>query len=246
MPATFLQWGAVVKNKYRACVLTILASVLVACSNEAPEEVSPVSPAHGPGSLEQGLATINRGGIEAHLEYLADDALMGRFPGTPGYDDAAAYVAERFAEIGLEPGGEDGWYQQVSLLARQIDVKSAKFVFHQDDVETEQRWKEDFVMEGDKMRPETSITAEVVFVGFGVHAPEMNYSDYDGIDVNGKIVAVFGGAPASFPRASALSMRSGLASAYVSNCVRAALSSATRSSASATLRALPINVTPRW
>jgi hypothetical protein len=41
--------------------------------------------------------------------------------------------------------------------------------------------------------------AEVVFAGFGVHAPEIGYSDYDGIDVRGKIVAVFGGAPASFP-----------------------------------------------
>jgi hypothetical protein len=54
-------------------------------------------------------------------------------------------------------------------------------------------------MGGDDLRDETSVTAEVVFAGFGVHAPELNYSDYEGIDVRGKIVAVFGGAPASFP-----------------------------------------------
>ncbi len=150
-------------------------------------------------SLEQGLALINRDGIEAHLKFLADDARMGRMPGTPGYEEAAAYVAEHFAEIGLEPGGDDGWYQQVPLLARRINVESAKFVFHQDDVEKAQRWKEDFVMRGDVHRPETNITAEVVFVGFGIHAPDMNYTDYDGIDVEGKIIAAFGGAPDRFP-----------------------------------------------
>ncbi len=97
------------------------------------------------------------------------------------------------------PAGDDGWYQQVPLLARRIDADSARFVFHQDDEEKVQRWKDDFVMGGDTVRPKTSITAEVVFVGFGVHAPEMDYSDYDGIDVEGKIVAAFGGAPDRFP-----------------------------------------------
>jgi hypothetical protein len=150
-------------------------------------------------SLEQGLDIIERDGIEAHLNYLADDARMGRMTGTPEYDESAAYVARHFEEIGLEPGGDDGWYQQVPMLARRINVDSAKFVFHQDDVENAQRWKEDFVMGGDTVRPETEITAEVVFVGFGIHAPGMNYSDYEGIDVEGKIVAAFGGAPASFP-----------------------------------------------
>jgi hypothetical protein len=122
-----------------------------------------------------------------------------RMTGTPEYDEAAAYVAGHFEEIGLEPGGDDGWYQQVPMLARRINVDSAKFVFHQDDVEKAQRWKEDFVMSGDTVRPETEITAEVVFVGFAVHAPDMDYSDYDGIDVEGKIIAAFGGAPDSFP-----------------------------------------------
>ncbi len=190
-------------NNLRLYILILLALVLTACAKKAPEEaradIAVVAAESSLSSLEQGLSLIERDGIEAHLKYLADDALMGRMTGTPEYDEAAAYVAGHFEEIGLEPGGDDGWYQQVPMLARRIDVDSAIFVFHQDDVEKAQRWKEDFVMGGDTVRPETEITAEVVFVGFGVHAPDMNYSDYDGINVEGKIVAVFGGAPDSFP-----------------------------------------------
>jgi hypothetical protein len=187
-------------NKYRLSVLILLVTVLSACSREAPEQAgAEPEPAPVLSALEQGLSLIDRNGIEAHLQFLADDARMGRMTGTPGYDEAAAYVAQQFADIGLEPGGDDGWYQQVPMMARRIDVDSTKFVFHQDDVEKVQRWKEDFVMRGDAVRAETNITAEVVFVGFGIHAPEMNYSDYEGIDVAGRIVALFGGAPDTFP-----------------------------------------------
>jgi hypothetical protein len=141
---------------------------------------------------------------------------MGRMTGTPEYDEAAAYVASHFEEIGLEAGGEDGsWFQAVPMLARRIDVDSATVVFHQDGVEKAQRWKEDFVMGGDVVRAETNITAEVVFVGFGIHAPDMNYSDYDGIDVEGKIVAMFGGAPDRFPHNERAFYSSGLTKAEV-------------------------------
>ena len=126
-------------NRYRPYVLAFLSSLLFACSKEAPNEVSAGVATPELSSLEQGLALINRDGIEAHLMFLADDARMGRMPGTPGYEEAAAYVAEQFAEIGLEPGGDVGWYQQVPLLARRINVESAKFVFHQDESPARQR-----------------------------------------------------------------------------------------------------------
>src|SRR5690606_21811900 len=119
--------------------------------------------------------------------------------GTRGYDEAAAYVAQQFEALGLTAGGDEGWYQNVPMLGRRLDIESAAVTLHRDSGDSELQWKEDFVMGGDEMRPETSVTAEVVFAGYGVHAPEMNYSDYEGIDVRGKIVAVFGGAPERFP-----------------------------------------------
>lgn len=194
-----------VVNKLKNIILYLLVGLLVVagCSkDQQPETANPVAgrsetPAAG---LDQGLSVIDRERIEAHLRYLADDALRGRMTGSPEYDEAAAYVAKHFEEIGLLPGGEDGsWFQAVPMLARKIDTESASVVFHQDGQEKSQRWKEDFVMGGDVVRDETSITAEVVFVGFGIHAPDMNYTDYDGVDVAGKIIAMFGGAPDTFP-----------------------------------------------
>ncbi len=175
------------------------ALALAACSETAPQtDATPTPP--DPAALERGVTEIRREAIETHLNYLASDELMGRMTGTAEYDQAAAYIAEQFAEIGLVPGGDDGdWFQQVPMLANRIDVESATVVFNMDGKTQRQRWIDDFVMSGDKVRSETAVTAEVVFVGFGVHAPEMGYSDYDDIDVDGKIIALFGGAPATFP-----------------------------------------------
>lgn len=192
----------------------LIALAFAGCAQEDPAATEAQEPASADSratGLEQGLAQIDRDRIESHLRYLADDALRGRMTGTPEYDEAAAYVAKHFAEIGLETGGEDGsWFQAVPMLARQIDVDSALVTFHQDGEETSQRWKQDFVMGGDIVRDETEITAEVVFAGFGIHAPDMNYSDYDGVDVEGKIVALFGGAPNSFPHNERAFYSSGL------------------------------------
>ena len=205
-------------NKNNNLSLFVLLVLVAGCSREsAPEATTEdaAAGAHDPSdALGTGLAVINAEGIESHLRFLADDARSGRMTGTPEYDEAAAYVARNFQDIGLERGGEDNsWYQAVPMLARRIDVDSASVVFHQDGEEKSQRWKEDFVMGGDTVRPETTVTAEVVFVGFGIHAPDMNYSDYDGTDVRGKIVAMFGGAPDRFPHNERAYYSSGLTKA---------------------------------
>jgi len=197
--------------------LLLCAGVLGACGGDEPAVTTNDADVRGDAgqpSLEQGLAVIEKDRINAHLLYLADDALKGRMTGTPEYDEAAAYVAQHFEDIGLQPGGEDGgWFQAVPMLARRIDVESAEVVFHQDGELKAQTWKEDFVMGGDVVRPETSVTAEVVFVGFGIHAPDMSYSDYDSVDVDGKIVAMFGGAPDTFPHNERAYYSSGLTKA---------------------------------
>ena len=194
------------------------AMLLASCGGGQPADTGSMA-ADSPGSdadsaLVQSLSVINQAGIEEHLRFLADDARQGRMTGNPEYDESAAYIARQFEEIGLEAGGEDGsWFQAVPMLSRRIDVESATVVFHQDGEQKAQRWKEDFVMGGDVVRPETNVTAEVVFAGFGIHAPDMNYSDYDGIDVDGKIVAIFGGAPATFPHNERAYYSSGLTKA---------------------------------
>jgi hypothetical protein len=180
-------------------ILLLLASGLAACGESAEDAGSTAEVRSDAAGFEAALATVTVDKLTSHLDYLADDAREGRMTGTAAYNAAADYVAEQFSALGLEPAGEDGWFQNVPLTANRIDVERAAVTFHKDDGDAGLRWKDDFVMSGDALRDSTTVTADVVFVGFGVHAPEMDYSDYDGIDVKGKIVALFGGAPATFP-----------------------------------------------
>jgi len=176
--------------KAKTVVVTLSFCVLVACGKQP-------APAETP--LASALDTITEDGLSAHLAYLADDSLEGREAGQPGYDMAATYVTEQYAEMGLEAGGSDGWYQQVPMASYLLDPESPTMIVHRDGVDTELQYKEQFSMGGDKVRSENFVRAEVVYVGFGVHAPDFGYSDYDGIDVEGKIVALFGNAPSTLP-----------------------------------------------
>lgn len=183
--------------------ITAVAALLCASTaypNASDAPAPPEGAANGVGDhLSRGLAAITRDTLERHLDYLADDARMGRMTGTGGYDESAEYVAGQFAALGLEPAGTDGWYQPVPFLSNRLDIAGSGVTLHLDSGDAGLAWKDDYVMDGDKVRLETSVRAEVVYAGFGVHAPELGYSDYDGIDVTGKIVALFGGAPSSFP-----------------------------------------------
>ena len=165
--------------------------ILAACGQD--EAVAPAT------DEDAAVSAVTRQGLEAHVAFLADDAREGRMAGAAGHVEAAQYVADRFAKFGLEPGGDDGWFQQVPLISYRIDEESTTLIAHRDGEDTELLYKEHFTMGGDIVREQNLVRAEVVYVGFGVHAPELGYSDYDGIDVAGKVVALFGNAPAALP-----------------------------------------------
>ena len=149
-----------------------------------------IAPSHRPSRMT----------MDAHLRFLADDALRGRDTGSPEYEIAARYVAAQFRRLGLEPAGDEGTFlQDVPLRRVQLEVESARVAIHRDGTDTELEWKKDFLMSGDAGREETAVTAPVVFVGHGVAAPDQSYDDYAGVDVDGKIVLWISGAPASFP-----------------------------------------------
>ncbi len=157
-----------------AAVLTLF--FVVGCGKEPPPAV-----ADGSGAID----VVTKQNIEAHLAFLADDAREGRMAGEPGHEAAALYVADRFADLGLEPAGEGGWFQQVPLISYRLDEESTVLVAHRDGKDTPLQYKEHFTMGGDKVREENSLRAEVVYVGFGVHAPDIGYSDCGAIGVIG-------------------------------------------------------------
>ena len=148
--------------------------------------------------VEPALDSIRPQAIRAHMRFLADDLLEGRRTATRGYDIAARYVAARFEELGLEPAGPSGsWFQPVPMLQMTTIGEECSLVLHRDGRDVELEHGPDFLARATS--EEASVTAPVVFAGFGVTAPELGYDDYAGLDVRGKIVAVLLGSPSTFP-----------------------------------------------
>jgi len=137
--------------------------------------------------------------IEADVRYLADDKLEGRDTGTRGYDLAAEYVARRYAELGLEPAGDDGTYfQRVPLLKALRQEQGAQLVIERSGTKQSLAFRDEFLPGLNYNAPSHSLTAPAVFVGQAIHAPELQQDDFAGVDVRGKIAVLFPGAPARF------------------------------------------------
>jgi Zn-dependent M28 family amino/carboxypeptidase len=120
--------------------------------------------------------------MRAHLEFLADDALEGRRPGTRGGELAAKYIAAQFERLGLEPAGDSGtYYHQVPIITitpgPTVRVSSGELAYRKDYV----LWS----MRNDSI---TSAKGDLVFVGYGIVAPEYEWNDYKDLDVKNKIV----------------------------------------------------------
>lgn len=151
-------------------------------------------------ALQSAAAETAPARIEADVRYLADDALEGREAGTEGYRKAAQYVAARMAGLGLEPAGDDGWFQEVPLITSQAVVDAATLtVTGPDGQQTELTNLEDFRLYTPSDADSFSIeNAPAVFVGHGVYAPDSGHNDLEGLDLEGKVVVYFGGAPDTF------------------------------------------------
>ena len=139
--------------------------------------------------------------IRGHVEFLSDDLLEGRAAGTRGYDLAARYVAAQMQAIGLEPAGVGGaWLQSVSLLEAKRDHAAAQLVVrHLDGSEDRFAPLEDFIPGSYFGAEESAVTAPAIYLGFGIHAPELGHDDFKGVDVRGRIAVVLDGAPPGFP-----------------------------------------------
>lgn len=162
-----------------------------------PVFAQPSSPM--PVDVEQALAAIRPQAIRAHMGFLTDDLLEGRGATTRGYDLAAKYVAASLEAIGLEPAGTGGsYFQPVPLVRITLNEADGSLVVLRGGQRTELRFGDDYLV-SPVFTQDSTVTAPVVFVGFGVTAPELGHDDYAGIEVRGKIVLSLVGAPSRFP-----------------------------------------------
>ncbi len=132
-------------------------------------------------------AGIDAGRLSEIVRTLASDEFEGRAPGTPGGRKAVQYIIDRFDELGLVPGGEDGtWVQTVPMIRTQVQAPAA-LAFHVDGETRALGQKDDIEISTVRHVEALSFDAPVVFVGFGVHAPERDWDDFGDIDLQGKV-----------------------------------------------------------
>ncbi|MBY0581421.1 MAG: M28 family peptidase [Sphingomonas sp.] len=137
--------------------------------------------------------------MKAHVMFLAADALKGRDASSPEYAIAAQYVAAQFYAAGLKPAGDDGGYlQRVPLVAYKPADNGSFALTAPGKPAVALDYGVDYVPSANPAAKETRVDAPIVFVGHGIVAPDYGRNDYAGVDVRGKIVAFFGGAPKGF------------------------------------------------
>lgn len=145
------------------------------------------------------LKTINPLNIKGHMTFLSEDALLGRPPGSPGFEIASNYVKSQFISLGLKPANEGSYYQKVPLVHGTIDNQNSSVSLNIDGKNTAITLSEDIILSPNYDQSISEVSAPLVFVGYGITAPEFDYDDYKGIDVKGKIVVYIASAPNTFP-----------------------------------------------
>jgi Zn-dependent M28 family amino/carboxypeptidase len=135
--------------------------------------------------LKPALDVITPDGLLAHIKVLASDEFEGRAPGTKGEELSVKYISDQFRSIGLKPGNPDGSYtQEVPLAGIKSDPKMS---FTVGGSTTELKYPDDYVASSARLVPEIKIdNSDVVFVGYGIVAPEYGWDDYKDIDLRGK------------------------------------------------------------
>jgi len=183
-----------VMGKGAVCVFGLVILVVLGHISAQQTETSM------PGTAASVLAVVRGESIRGHMRFLADPLLEGRAPEGRGYAISARYVQSELEGMGLRPGGSHGeWYQQVPLRKSVVDESKSSLVLTGPGGEHTLANAHDYIYSPSLVQPDSRVSAQVVFVGFGVVAPEQHYDDYAGVDVKGKIVAMIAGAPAKFP-----------------------------------------------
>jgi Zn-dependent M28 family amino/carboxypeptidase len=161
-------------------LLAGFAAVLLAtsCTPAAPPPPAPPP--------EPAESAITAASFTAHVQRLASDEFEGRAPATKGGELATEYLAKELSALGIQPAGDNGtFFQQVPIVEATVDrtftlsVPGATY-----------RYLRDVVAFSGVEKPRVQVQGDVVFVGFGINAPELKWNDYAGVDVKGRWVLI--------------------------------------------------------
>lgn len=150
-----------------------------------------------PPSAKTVMAAVNPDNIRAHVKFLSSDVLEGRGTGQRGGDVAAEYIATQFALYGLKPAGDNGTYmQRVPMVGVTTDPSSSVTLTWADKPNV-LRQSEDIVAMDETQSATSDLEAPIVFVGYGINAPEYQWNDYKDLDVKGKVLLMLVNEPSS-------------------------------------------------
>ena len=192
---------------HRIISMFLVASVMTvaACSRE--EAAAPAEPASGGSPIalelsggdaaaEDAAATISADYLRDIIVEISDDSYEGRGPGSPGDAKARTWLAQQLEAIGLEPGGLDGSWQQPFDLVGVHATQPDAWTFEGNGKSlTLKQWDQFIVSSGVQADRAEIENAELVFVGYGIQAPEYGWDDYAGADVTGKVVVIMNNDP---------------------------------------------------
>ena len=131
----------------------------------------------------------------SHVQYLADDKLQGRLPGTPGFESATQYVVSEFKSIGLKPAGSDGFLQPIKLLSFRTDNDKSSVELESTGKHASLKPGKDITL-SPHVASSSPVDAPLVFIGYGLRIPSKHIDDLAGLDLHGKVVVFYNGAPA--------------------------------------------------
>ena len=137
-----------------------------------------------------------------YVKILASDSMEGRETGSPGLRQAQEYAVKQFKLAGLEPAGYNGFYQPIQLVSRQIVEKDSSLALVRNK-QAETLTLGDDAIFNTRVDLASSVEAPLVFVGYGLTVPELGYNDLAELDLRGKVVVIFAGAPSEIPGALA-------------------------------------------
>jgi Zn-dependent M28 family amino/carboxypeptidase len=186
--------------KRLAAYLVIIVLVAAYASARPRKTMPPDSYASArlPGTAIAAMQKIDPERIRAHVKFLSSDLLEGRGTGQRGGDIAAEYMATQFALFGLRPAGDNGSYmQKVPMVGITPEPQTTFSLVPANGPAMNLQPLSDYVAYNETQQPESEVNAGIVFVGYGIKAPEYNWDDYKGRDVKGKVLLMLVNEPHS-------------------------------------------------
>ena len=183
----------------RKSFLLFLSLTLVAGAQTALKTmVAPATDPRPSSAAFSAMETISPERIRAHVRFLAHDLLEGRGTGQRGGDIAAEYIATQFAIYGLKPAGDNGTYmQRVPMVGITPAAGTAFSLAPTNGAPMTLKALDEYVAYDQTQQPQSDIDAPIVFVGYGIHAPEFNWDDYKDTDLKGKVLLMLVNEPTS-------------------------------------------------